>query len=1149
MISDDFINNLSKSLEKKNKKYLLGNIPHGSEAIILSKISKKTKKNILFICENKKKYNQTKDMLNFYETENLMCFPEYDTKTYDRISPNKKITSERVKTLIELQKSKENKIVLTTVKSATQRIADKTNNFYNFLYLNVGRNYNIDEIRSYLSLNGYSNTSYVREAGEFTVRGGIIDLYPYNSKSPKRLDFFGNKLDTIKNFNANTQLSINETIDSLIVYPCNEIILCNDLVNNFRVNFNSEFGSQNKNSKLYDSVSNQIQYPGIESWFPFFYKKNSTIIDYCYQPIIILDNNIFEIIEEHKEILESQFKTRNEYDYEKNNNEKYHALSPDKIFLSSEKLKKILNKNNCIQFYSFKHPSEFNLQAGNIKNFYSSDKLKNINYKELKKTIDNNNKSNKKTFIACSSEGSRQRLQKILKNQNISSYNFENISDLSNNIKNEVGLCILNLNNGFHLEEVTFLSEQDIFGEKFYRARKIENKNFLKDISSINPNDLVVHIDHGLGRFVNLTNLKIEDSYHECLMLEYRNQDRLYLPVENLEMLSKYNSNDENIILDRLGSDKWKIKKEKIKKDIMKLASELIDVAAKRKLANAEKFNIKDEFYHDFCSKFPFEETEDQLNSIDSVLDDLTKGLPMDRLVCGDVGFGKTEVAIRASFVVALDGKQVVILAPTTLLARQHYETFKSRFTGMPINVVELSRLSKNKSKIIEKINTGSADIVIGTHALLTDKIEFKNLGLLIVDEEQHFGVKHKEKLKKLKSDIHVLTLTATPIPRTMQLAMTGVKDLSVIASPPIDRRSIETFIFKKDNIVIKEALLNEKKRGGQSFYVVPRIKDIETIEKFIKENIPEINYVIAHGQMSSTNLENRMHDFYEGIYDVLISTSIIESGLDVANANTIIVHKANLFGLSQLYQIRGRVGRSNVNAYAYITYENDYHLGSNALKRLEAIQSLNSLGAGFNLASYDLNIRGSGNILGEQQSGHIKEIGIELYQEMLEETILELKNSDKKSIDEKWSPKITLDLPILIPSSYIEDVNLRMEIYRKLSNLNKVSEIELFEVELIDRFGKYPNEVDILFRIIAIKIKCKKLNIEKIKKTTDGFLIQFRNNLFNNPSALLEYINQSDETILKPDEKIIFKGLKKGDILNFIDKKLEDIEFIHQLN
>ena len=581
----------------------------------------------------------------------------------------------------------------------------------------------------------------------------------------------------------------------------------------------------------------------------------------------------------------------------------------------------------------------------------------------------------------------------------------------------------------------------------------------------------------------------------------------------------------------------------------MQLASELIDVAAKRKLANAEKFNIKDEFYYDFCSKFPFEETEDQLNSIDSVLDDLTKGLPMDRLVCGDVGFGKTEVAIRASFVVALDGKQVVILAPTTLLARQHYETFKSRFTGMPINVVELSRLSKNKSKIIEKINTGSADIIIGTHALLTDKIKFKNLGLLIVDEEQHFGVKHKEKLKKLKSDIHVLTLTATPIPRTMQLAMTGVKDLSVIASPPIDRRSIETFIFKKDNIVIKEALLNEKKRGGQSFYVVPRIKDIETIEKFIKENIPEINYVIAHGQMSSTNLENRMHDFYEGIYDVLISTSIIESGLDVANANTIIVHKANLFGLSQLYQIRGRVGRSNVNAYAYITYENDYHLGSNALKRLEAIQSLNSLGAGFNLASYDLNIRGSGNILGEQQSGHIKEIGIELYQEMLEETILELKNSDKKSIDEKWSPKITLDLPILIPSSYIEDVNLRMEIYRKLSNLNKVSEIELFEVELIDRFGKYPNEVDILLRIIGIKIKCKKLNIEKIKKTSDGFLIQFRNNLFNNPSALLEYINQSDETILKPDEKIIFKGLKKGDMLNFIDKKLEDIEFIHQLN
>ena len=521
----------------------------------------------------------------------------------------------------------------------------------------------------------------------------------------------------------------------------------------------------------------------------------------------------------------------------------------------------------------------------------------------------------------------------------------------------------------------------------------------------------------------------------------------------------------------------------------------------------------------------------------------------MDRLVCGDVGFGKTEVAIRASFVVALEGKQVGILSPTTLLARQHFETFKKRFSGLPINIVELSRLTKNKKEVIEKINDGFADIVIGTHALLSDKIEFKNLGLLIVDEEQHFGVKHKEKLKKLKSDIHVLTLTATPIPRTMQLAMTGVKDLSIIASPPIDRRSIETFIFKRDSIVIKEALLNEKKRGGQSFYIVPRIKDISTIEEFIKEKIPEINYVVAHGQMSSTNLENRMHDFYEGNYDVLISTSIIESGLDLPNANTIIIHKANLFGLSQLYQIRGRVGRSNIRAYAYITYENDFQLGSNALKRLEAIQSLNSLGAGFNLASYDLDIRGSGNILGEQQSGHIKEVGVELYQDMLEETISLLKNDNTKFINEKWSPKITLDLPVLIPSEYLEDVNIRMEIYRKLSNLNNISDLELFEVELVDRFGTYPSEVSILLRVISIKIRCKLLNIESIKKTKNGFVIQFKNNVFNNPEALLNYISQSHEIKLKPDEKLSYEGLDNDEILNYIDKKLDDLELLHKLN
>jgi len=463
----------------------------------------------------------------------------------------------------------------------------------------------------------------------------------------------------------------------------------------------------------------------------------------------------------------------------------------------------------------------------------------------------------------------------------------------------------------------------------------------------------------------------------------------------------------------------------------------------------------------------------------------------------------------------------------------------------LPVNIVELSRLSKNKKSNIENINNGSADIIIGTHALLSDKVEFRNLGLLIIDEEQHFGVKHKEKLKKLKSDIHVLTLTATPIPRTMQLAMTGVKDLSIIATPPIDRRSIETYIFKEDKISIKEALIRERSRGGQSFYVVPRISDIKKIEDFIKDKLPDLSYVIAHGQMPSSILEDRMHDFYNGEYDILISTSIIESGLDLPNANTIIIHKANLFGLSQLYQIRGRVGRSDKKAYALITYENKYHLGKDAIKRLEAIQSLDSLGAGFNLASHDLDIRGSGNILGEQQSGHIKQIGIELYQEMLEQTIANIKNKELKVIDNKWSPKISIDLPILIPEDYIEDINLRMEIYRRLSIIADISELELLEVEIIDRFGHYPKQIKILLRIISIKIKCKDLNIESIKNYKHGFIIQLHDNIFSNPEGLLSYISTNHDVEFKPDEKIVFTNTKDEELLDFIDTKIDDLETI----
>ena len=615
------------------------------------------------------------------------------------------------------------------------------------------------------------------------------------------------------------------------------------------------------------------------------------------------------------------------------------------------------------------------------------------------------------------------------------------------------------------------------------------------------------------------------------------------MPVENIEVLSRYGSDISDEMLDKLGGISWTTRKENLKKKIKFLAEELISVAAKRQLSKAEMFNVPEDFYEEFCSRFSFEETNDQLNAINDVLNDFEKGLPMDRLICGDVGFGKTEIALRASFLAAMSGKQVSILAPTTLLARQHYETFKDRFKGFPINVFELSRLTPKKDSVIKSINSGSCDIVIGTHSLLGEKINFSDLGLLIIDEEQHFGVKHKEKIKKLRDNVHVLTLTATPIPRTLQLAMTCVRDLSIIASPPIDRRAIETYVFPNDPLVVKEALLRERHRGGQSFYVVPRISDIEDIEEYFKEFIPEINYITVHGQMPSKQIEDRINDFYMGSYDVLISTTIIESGLDIPNANTLIIHRSDMFGLSQLYQIRGRVGRSKVKAYAYLTYKEHKKLGKKALKRLEVLQSLDSLGAGFNLASYDLEIRGSGNLLGEEQSGQIKEVGIELYQNMLEETIDELKNTTQKNKNNQWSPKISLPLSILIPEDYISDLTIRMEIYKRLSSIILEEEIDEIAAELIDRFGSLPQEVETLIDTIGLKNLCKKTNIEKIDCGNNGFLISFKNNTFSNPEELIKYINNKKNFIsIRSDQRLFVKFKEqKENLIDYIKSIVND--------
>ena len=1124
----------------------LGEIPEGSEPLLINEISENLDNNILIIARDLKRYQQLKDGLEFFLNKDVLLYPQWDCVPYDRISPNKLITSKRLETLSRLSNEKnKSKIILTTIQASCQRTLSLDEVKNKFISLKPGEVIDINNLVNFFVSNGYEKTPTVREHGEFSVRGGIIDFYSPLNK-PIRLDLFGNTIDSIKSFDLISQRSL-ELLKEIFVYPASEIILNDKTIENFRINFNKKFGSQKEKVKIYDSISEGISCPGMEHWLPFFYNKTGSIFDYIDKPIILLDHLYDSSLDDFLETVNDHFQSRKDYDDNKLSKveNKYFSIEPSNLYQNKEEYNKNLYSRNCIRISPFKKPDAINLN-GKASTKYSnikSNRNDSSSYENLKSDILDFTKKNKKIIIACSSLGSSERVAKILINNGILS-NFKNLETFKNIDQKNIYLTVLNLNSGFHFDDYIFISEQDIFGEKFYRPRIIRKaENFIREISSVMPGDAVVHVDHGIGRFENLSTLEINNAKHECLLIKYANDDKLYLPVENIEVLSRYGSDISDEMLDKLGGISWTTRKENLKKKIKFLAEELISVAAKRQLSKAEMFNVPEDFYEEFCSRFSFEETNDQLNAINDVLNDLEKGLPMDRLICGDVGFGKTEIALRASFLAAMSGKQVSILAPTTLLARQHYETFKDRFKGFPINVFELSRLTPKKDSVIKSINSGSCDIVIGTHSLLGEKINFSDLGLLIIDEEQHFGVKHKEKIKKLRDNVHVLTLTATPIPRTLQLAMTGVRDLSIIASPPIDRRAIETYVFPNDPLVVKEALLRERHRGGQSFYVVPRISDIEDIEEYFKEFIPEINYITVHGQMPSKQIEDRINDFYMGSYDVLISTTIIESGLDIPNANTLIIHRSDMFGLSQLYQIRGRVGRSKVKAYAYLTYKEHKKLGKKALKRLEVLQSLDSLGAGFNLASYDLEIRGSGNLLGEEQSGQIKEVGIELYQNMLEETIDELKNTTQKNKNNQWSPKISLPLSILIPEDYISDLTIRMEIYKRLSSIILEEEIDEIAAELIDRFGSLPQEVETLIDTIGLKNLCKKTNIEKIDCGNNGFLISFKNNTFSNPEELIKYINNKKNFIsIRSDQRLFVKFKEqKENLIDYIKSIVND--------
>lgn len=1124
-------------------KKTLFSVAKDAEAFAIRDLFCSNDKDLLCILSDGISIRQTHDILSFIEPNvDVLVFPNWDTVPYDRVSPNTNIVSKRIETLSKLvleSGTKNKRIILTSIGACLQKLPPKSVFFNARKTIKVGDKLSFDEFVHYVSINGYLRVEQVMEAGEYAVRGDIIDIYPSGGNKPIRIDLFDDEIERIRIFEVETQRSIGElkfyNFDS-----ANEVVLDKNSIKCFRSKYREAFGASGLKDEIYESISEAKKYIGMENWLPFFFEDNlPSLFDYVPNANVVLGIDVENALNAKIDAIIDHYNARNEALQIKDTSEidRYRPVNPNLMFLEKDEFLSLVKKRNYVSISNMIFPDGDNfVNYGAVpqKNFAT---LKNINalsvYQDLGMFFDIN--KNKKRIVCCYTEGSMDRMHNLfvengIKNLHISA-SFDDAVKMAE--KGKIVLVLMDIQHGFCDDDFFIVSEQDIWGErKNIRAtKKISAENLIADISSLNVGEYVVHIEHGIARFEGLENIVTDGIAHDCLKLIYAKGDKLYVPVENIDVISRYGSEDSDVVLDVLGGTAWEAKKAKVKEKIKDIAEKLIKIAATRKMKNAEIFVPERGLYEEFCTRFLYSETDDQINAINDVIKDLSLGIPMDRLVCGDVGFGKTEVAIRAAFLVAMGGAQVAVIVPTTLLARQHYLSFKERLKGFPVKVKMLSRLvsPKEAKNIKSELKDGSLEIIIGTHALLAKDIDFCNLGLLIIDEEQHFGVAHKERLKQLKSDVHILTLSATPIPRTLQLSLTGVKQLSIIATPPVDRLAARTFVTPFDKMMIREAIYREKYRGGQVFFVCPRVSDIIQIESKIREIAPDIKIAIAHGQMSASVLEEVMSDFADGKADLLLSTTIIESGIDMPNVNTMIIYRSDMFGLAQLYQLRGRIGRSKKRGYCYFTVPNQKTLSSVAQKRLDILQALNQLGAGFSLANHDLDIRGAGNILGIEQSGHIKDVGVALYHHLLEEEINKLKNSnfendDKQNISNNrdWSVQILTGVPIIIPESYIADLGVRLGLYKRIAQLKTNNEIQDIREELIDRFGKIPLEVENLLKTVEIKQLAYLANIEKIDAGARGFLISFNNNTFKNVDKLMDFIAKQCGIIkVRPDQKL----------------------------
>ncbi|NIY78567.1 transcription-repair coupling factor [Celeribacter sp. HF31] len=1129
----------------KSTHLTVGGAPEGFDAHLLAREVTRANGPVIHVARDDKRLAALREGLKFFAPDlPVIEFPAWDCLPFDRMSPNADLSAQRMATLAALAHGAvpSRFVLLTTLSAATQKLPARDTLAGAAFTLSKGQRVNEADLRVFFVRMGFTQAPTVVEHGDYAIRGGIIDVFPPGQVLPVRLDFFGDELDGIRRFDPASQKTV-DSLKEVSFTPVSEVILDEAAITRFRQNYRIEFGAAGTDDPLYEAVSAGRKHAGMEHWLPYFHERLETLFDYLPEAVISLDDQSTAARLSRWEGIEDQYQTRREALNAKGRMDSvYKPCPPGLLYLDDAAWDAATEGRRVIHFHPLPQatgPGVIDAGGRIGRNFSPERQMEGVNlFEELAEHIQKR-RSLGQVVLASWSEGARDRLKTLLEDQDVAGKEISDWRDVPDGTGG-VYLSVWALEQGFEApvgegQSVTVISEQDVLGDRLVRrpGRRKKAENFLTEHSSLSPGDLIVHVEHGVGIFRGLEVVTALGAAHECLLLEYAGGDRLYLPVENIELLSRY-GHDEGL-LDKLGGGAWQAKKARMKERIREVAEKLIRIAAERHIRKAPIMAPPADMWEAFCARFPYSETEDQLKAIEDCLDDLERGMPMDRLICGDVGFGKTEVAMRAAFVAALSGAQVAVIAPTTLLARQHFRSFAERFRGFPINIRPMSRFvsAKDMAKTREDLAEGTVDIVVGTHALLAKSVKFANLGLLIVDEEQRFGVTHKERLKSLKSNIHVLTLSATPIPRTLQMSLTGVRDLSIIGTPPVDRLSIRTYVSEFDTVTVREALLREHYRGGQSFFVVPRVRDIPDIEDFLKTHVPELTHVVAHGQMAAGELDDRMNAFYDGKYDVLLATTIVESGIDIPTANTMVVHRADMFGLAQLYQIRGRVGRAKTRAYAYLTTKPRAPLTPQAEKRLRVLGSLDTLGAGFTLASQDLDIRGAGNLVGEEQSGHVKEVGFELYQSMLEEAIARIKSGEEAvslNDDGQWAPQINLGVPVLIPETYVPDLDVRLGLYRRLSGLKTKVELEGFAAELIDRFGKLPKEVNTLLLVVRIKEKCREAGIARLDGGPKGATIQFHNDKYANPAGLVEFIHAQKGQAKVKDNKIIIRRDWKKD-------------------